>query len=124
ARLDGALVAAVDFEIVGHGSLLTDVAVRLHENRACSIAEVGSTRRQLLERGEARFERGHVLLARAYIAREALVLAARGAKLRLPRRKIQPDHFEGAASASQRIDGRRAIRAHTLVLATMIVLLD
>src|SRR6185503_18072219 len=87
-------------------------------------SEVGAAGRQLLERGEAGLERGHVLLARPHITGAALVLASRRAELRLPRCKTEPDRLEGATSACQRIDCGRTIRADAFVLATMIVLLD
>ena len=83
---DRALVAAIDINVVSDRALLADVAVGLHEHHPGGIAEVGAARRQLLQRGQPRFDGGQFLLARAHLAGAPLVFAARAGQLRfLPR---------------------------------------
>ena len=74
--LDRALVAGIDLEIVGNRTLLSDVAVGLYQHHACGVAELGAARRDLLQRGQAGFVRGELLLAAAHVPRAQFVLAA------------------------------------------------
>ena len=72
ARLDRALVATVDLEIVRNRALLPDMAVGLHEHHPCGITEVRTAGGQFLERGEPALDRRQLLLARPQVSRCAL----------------------------------------------------
>ena len=63
ARLDGALVARLDLEVVRDGTLLIDRAVGLREHRARRVPEGGARGLELFERLEARVEAGELVLA-------------------------------------------------------------
>src|SRR5713226_6510630 len=82
ACLDGTLVSGLDLEIVGNGALLVDLAVRLHEHRACRVAVAGARRVELFEGLEARVEAGELVLAGADGAGAPFVLDARAGELR------------------------------------------
>jgi hypothetical protein len=76
ARLDGPFVAAVGFEEIGDGALLSDAPVGFDEYHPGSVTELGSARRQFLERGQASFERRHFLLPGAYASTAPLEFTA------------------------------------------------
>src|SRR5262245_61343019 len=124
AGLDGALIAAVDLEIVGHGALLTNMTVGLHQHRARGVAEIGATRGELLERGEAGFERRDILFARTDLAGAPFVFATRGRELRPSRGQIDADGLECRTGTRQRVGGSGTFGQHAFVFAPVIVLLD
>src|SRR5262245_24369846 len=65
---DGALVAAIDIHVVGHGALLTDVAVGLHQHHAGRVAEIRPARGKFLQRRQPRLDGGQFLFASAKLA--------------------------------------------------------
>ena len=124
ARLDRALVAAVDLEIVGDRALLPDAAVGLHQHHPGRITEVRPAGGQLLERREPSLDCGQLLLAGANVSRALLVLAPRDGQLSAPLRQLRCDPLEGRLRLRLRVRGGRTIGIHFLALAPHIVLLD
>jgi len=76
-----ALVAAINIHVVGHGSLLTDVAVGLYQHHASRIAEISPARGQFLQRRQPRLDGGQFLFSSADLTRPLLMLAAGAGKL-------------------------------------------
>ena len=99
AGLDRALVAAVDVEIVGHGALLPDVSVGLHEHHPRRVAEVAAAGRQLLERRQPRLDAASSCSRVADVARARA--RARRARSPAPTRgpRVEPDGVERARSS-------------------------
>src|SRR6185312_3218348 len=89
ARFDGALVAALDVQVIGNRPLLADLTIRLREDRARRVAVPRAGRLELLERFQPRLEAGELVLARADRARAPVVLDPRARQLRLARRSRQ-----------------------------------
>ncbi len=117
AGFDRALVAAIDFHVVGHGTLLTDVAVGLHQHHAGRIAEISPARGQLLQRRQPRLDGGQFLFSSADLTRPLFVLAARAGQLRLSRGVLEPDRLErrpvrGSTPPSQPCDPRPRAPVH------------
>jgi len=76
-RLDRALVAGFDFEVIGDGALLVDLAVGLRQHRTRRVAVTGAGRLELLERFQPCFDARELVLARTDRSRAPLVLDAR-----------------------------------------------
>ena len=105
AGLDGALVAAVDVEVVGDGALLADVSVGLHEHHPRGVAELAARLAlELLERRQARLDAGQLLLARRARSRSSASCSARAAASSdLARRALELHRVERRLRARQRV---------------------
>ncbi len=124
ARLDRALVAAVDVEIIGDGALLADVTVGLDEHHASSVAELAARGDELLERGQPCLEPCQILLAGAHAANARLMLGSGRGQLGLVNRPLKPDVLERLVGARQCLAAGNALRVHLLHVQAKIGLFD
>ena len=80
-RLDGALVRALDDQVISERAPLADAARGIGQEQPRGVAERRAARLDLLERAQARFVAGERPLALAERARERLALGAAGGRL-------------------------------------------
>ena len=73
-RLDGALVPALDLEVVGERPELADAGRLVGQQEAGRVAVLGAGRLELLERRQPRLDAGQFLLAGAGVLATLLVL--------------------------------------------------
>src|SRR5262245_2129541 len=75
---DRAFIASIDFEVIGDGALLANVAVGLNQHHPRRVAELASSRDELFERGQPRFQCREILLAVPDATHRLVVRTARG----------------------------------------------
>src|SRR5439155_6945424 len=124
ARLDGALVARLDLEVVRNRPLLIHGAVGLDEDGARGVAVAGARRVELLERGEARLDTGELVLARAHRARAPLVLDPRAGALRFAPRARDLRRLDRLVRAPQEVGSGGAVGGSAIRLDPDVVQLD
>ena len=120
----GALVAALDLEIIGNGTLLVDLAVGPHQNHPSRVTESRAARLELFERRQPGAEAGELLLAHADAPRTLLVVDARARQLRLTLGTLDLDRLERVLRGHQGTGRRNAIDFDPLRLDAHISQLD
>ncbi len=123
-RFDRALVAAIDFEVVGNRSHLADVLGRLGEDGASAVSVLCASGVELLERCQARDERGEIVLTGAQLGRARVAIRACPEELRLARGAVDPQGLHGRARALERVGGRGALAGGTTGVDAEVVVLD
>ena len=124
ARLHGAFVAVADFDIVGNGSPLIHLAIRLREDGAWRIAVRGARGFELLQRLQARCAAGELVLQGAHGARAPLVFDACAGQLRLAGGARNPRRFDLVLRVLQPGCRRGAVRLDPVGLHAHVIFLD
>ena len=124
AGFDRTLVAAVDLEIVGDRSHLSDVLGRLGEDGAGAVAILRASGVELLERGQAREERGEIVLAGAQLGRAAVAIGSRADELRFAGGAIDAQLLHRRPRAVERVGGGVTLGGGARGFDAEIVILD
>src|SRR5215471_21301190 len=124
AGVDGSLVSGIDVEVVGHSAFLIHVAVRADEHRTGRIAEAGTIRVKLLERGQPGAQTGEFVFARPDLSGAPLMLDPSARQLGFAGRSSDAGGIERLLRAFHSIERGRSLGVYALGLNAHVVELD